>query len=421
MTTRGHRAAARRCLLAGVAILVQCGSAGAAEIGDGVALNVTGNPEGRYINWQTKSARTGDVLSTGHQFYLPFASRASLGIADIGKLGIVARSGYVATQAMIGEIVAPDGLQYGEIGRYSGLTDTSVTGTVVLMPVSGIQPFASLGMNIPTGRTILTAGERTTLTDSDIVQIPTYGQGTNVAPTVGANIPIWSNLVLSGSVGWVRRGAFQRANVTRELKRAEVRVDPSDAVTYTGSIGFDQGPVSISFTASQTRVDETRLEGVLLFRSGVTTQYATSIGFAVSPLLEFNFEASNARTHRNSVRADLGLDANMALTPEQSNSNSSVWRVSFGPTIQPVEGLKVSPTVSLLRRDQNDWSDTDARFVPAKSMRTFGLAADYVLNAHASLKGSVERSTITEAAHPNVADELDTKLWMYSLGGTVKF
>lgn len=402
-------------------MLAISGSAGAADIADGVALNITGNPEGRYINWQTKSARTGDVLSTGHQFYLPFASCASLGIADIGKLSVVARSGYVATQAMIGEIVAPDGLQYGDIGRYSGLTDTSVTGTVVLLPISGIQPFASLGTNIPTGRTVLTLGERTTLTDSDIVQIPTYGQGTNVAPTVGANIPIWSNVVLSGSIGWVRRGEFQRANITRELKRAEVRIDPSDAVTYTGSIGFDQGPVSISFTASQTRVDEAKLENVLLFRSGVTMQYATSIGFAASPMLEFNFEASHARTRRNSVRPVLGLDPNMALTSEVNNSNSTVWRVTFGPTIQPIDGLKLSPTVSLLRRDQNDWSDTDGRFVPAKSMRTFGFAADYAFNGHASIKGSVERSSITEAEHPNVADELDSKIWMYTLGGTVKF
>ena len=66
----------------------------------------------------------------------------------------------------------------------------------------------SLGLNLPTGKSALFGAAAYARMDPDLVELSSFGEGTNIGPTIGFNIPLTSAVLLTFSVGHTWRGSF---------------------------------------------------------------------------------------------------------------------------------------------------------------------------------------------------------------------
>ncbi len=98
----------------------------------------------------------------------------------------------------------------GLTAKTNAITDTSLSGNLTFLGWQGIQPYMSLGLNMPTGKTIHSGGSVYAKGDPDVVALPTFGEGWNVAPTIGANIPLNESTILAFGFGYTYRGPFSR-------------------------------------------------------------------------------------------------------------------------------------------------------------------------------------------------------------------
>lgn len=109
---------------------------------------------------------------SGSLLYTPFALQLIGRPSDDLKSEFLVRGGYVdASQT------TP-----GMSGQVSTQTDTSITEKVTYLGLAGLQPFASVSINIPTGKTALLGNSANARMDPDLVEIPTYGEGWNIGP-----------------------------------------------------------------------------------------------------------------------------------------------------------------------------------------------------------------------------------------------
>jgi len=123
------------------------------------------NPEVRYVSWQTRQPDAfNPTPSKGTQVYVPFGGQINFQPNDEWAFEFVARSGYVATRHTITE----NNLNklYGAIDTF---TDSSVALTTTYKGFSWMQPYVSLALNLPTGKTRLDNDQQRALIDSDIV------------------------------------------------------------------------------------------------------------------------------------------------------------------------------------------------------------------------------------------------------------
>src|SRR5262249_27688580 len=133
-----------------------------------VAWSETFNSEVRYFSWRsnrgvpTNALASGDVTGPvqgpgrGTEIYVPYAAQLG-GQSENFKVQLTARGGWVrASQSTA-----------GLTGSISTATDTQVSGTFTYLGLNGIQPFTSLDLNLPTGRTALTPDEVNARMDPD--------------------------------------------------------------------------------------------------------------------------------------------------------------------------------------------------------------------------------------------------------------
>ena len=69
----------------------------------------------------------------------------------------------------------------GRSGEVQTITDTALSATASYLGVQGMQPFVSLNMNLPTGKSALFGTDANARMDPDFVDISTFGEGFNVS------------------------------------------------------------------------------------------------------------------------------------------------------------------------------------------------------------------------------------------------
>jgi hypothetical protein len=384
-------------------------------------INFWLNPDARYVTWETRNEATGETTSKGHQFYVPFGGQTSMRFADDFKIKLLARSGYVSTK---NENIFPNVLDPASPFIFSGdlahLTDTSVTGTLSINAIPGIQPYVSFGANLPTGQTIISGPQRTAIrVDSDIVQIASYGQGLNLAPTVGANIPITRDWLVNLSFGYNNRGKFDRIRVGPGGEKI-TEIDPSDTRTAAAVLSYGKGPLYVSITGSYTTENAATFKGDTIvhpyFQSGHSYMAGVSIDYTWDKNWQFSTSVSYAQSHRNLNPSEFVEDL---LVTEDFNSNNSVTRVTFDPTYTE-DKWSFGPSIGFTYRDKNSWSSETENFVPAKTIWSLGGAARYTVSDNLGLSARIERSWIDERRSRDV-DPLGTDIWLFTFGGTVSF
>jgi hypothetical protein len=65
-------------------------------------------------------------------------------------------------------------------------------------------------VNVPTGQSALLGASAFARLDPDLVDLATYGEGLNVGPTGGVNIPLTDDLLVSAGGGYTYRGPYNR-------------------------------------------------------------------------------------------------------------------------------------------------------------------------------------------------------------------
>lgn len=351
------------------------------------------NTEFRYFSFGgTKGQATGNAVTgvrgSGSQFYLPFGYSLTGQPSQDVKIELTARGGYTDSRQTT----------LGLRGVESTALDTQLSGTLTYLGLAGAQPFVSLNLNLPTGDTFLTGNRFRARLDSDLVDIPTFGEGFNIGPTVGVNVPITETLLFTIGVGYTARGRYDREGPTDAVSGfiTPVRTQPSDSATINAGLSYQEGAFAANLSVTYSFDGDTLINGTKALRSGERLSVSGYAVYAWSDMWTTTLSSSFTHTENNFVQGGaLGV-----LVKEAFNSNSNLYRVGLD-TLYRAGALGVGPSLSFLYRDNNAFDARNLLFVPARERYGVGGVAQYAYSENTALNLRVERIFVHEDASPD--------------------
>jgi hypothetical protein len=387
------------------------------------AWSATLNTEFRYASWSSDRGFPLDRVplgggGRGAQFYVPTAINVSGQPPGDWQWNFTTRAGYVTARQSTA----------GAEGSVSTATDTQVSGTATFTGLNGLQPYLSLMLNLPTGRSALYGNARFARMDPDLVDVPTYGEGFNAGPTAGVNIPITTSLLASLSVGYTYRGPFDREGLIDPvtLLQPTDRVNPGDVVTGTATLGYVGNSLLLQGSFSYAVETQTTINGIPLYRAGERFMVTGSAGYTWSPSWASSVNAFWNHGNRNEVlNAGLGV-----LVTEAFNTNTDVFRINAEHTYTS-GALSIGPVASFLRRFHNSWDPIRFAFVPAKTRWSLGGSGQYKITDSIAISMRVEHLWIQEDESPDKVlngviipgtglPALSSEGWIASIGAIAK-
>jgi hypothetical protein len=362
--------------LAGLAVVGGCSEALSAEMSVVAPQNswtVTVASEVRYYSWRGNRGSPTTVNTapgSGSELYIPFAAQLTGNPTDDFKVQFLARGGWVHATQSTG----------GLTGSVDTFIDTVASGTITYLGINGVQPFAALSANLPTGKSALFGTAANARMDPDLVEVGTFGEGWNVGPSVGFNLPLNRSLMLTASVGYTWRYSFERERSTAQpdpTVQAATSVDPGDVLTVTAGIGYQAGPWTVKLTGSWSEETTTQENGADLFQAGSRYFGSATLSYRWPEAWgQTTVNASAAHWNRNKV---LYLGAS-ALVTEAFNTNSDLYRVYAQHLFLVGRNFAFGPTGSYLQRNHNSYDPGTLQFVPAKERWAAGMLARYAVN-----------------------------------------
>jgi hypothetical protein len=344
--------------------------------------------EVRYYTWTSNRGTPTGVNrnpGSGTQVYVPYALQLVGSPSDQFKVELLGRGGWVRSRQST----------FGLTGEVDTATDTVASGTVTYLGLDGVQPFASLNVNIPTGKAALAGSAANARMDPDLVEISSFGEGWNIGPTIGFNLPITPGLIFTTSAGYTLRGSFDRENSLTPLdptlppSRAQVptSLKPGEVLTLTAALASSWGAWSSQLLGSLSEETRTFENGIAFYKPGrrylvaATMSYGWPETWGVTTL-----NAAMAHSDRNDV---LFLGA-PALVTEPFNTNSNVYRVDVQHLV-PLGQIWFGPTGSYLHRDKNSYNTLTLQYVPAKERIGAGMIARYAATDQLTFNLRAER------------------------------
>jgi len=286
----------------------------------------------------------------------------------------------------------------GMSGQVATQTDTSVTEKLTYLGFAGLQPFASVSVNMPTGRTVLLGNSAFARMDPDLVELATYGEGWNIGPTIGVNIPITQTLITSFGFGKTFRGPYYREGAidpTTSLQGLS-RLGPGDASTVNATIAYRYGGFVIQGSGSYSTETVTTVDQEPFTKAGNRALASVTIANAWTGFLSSSITGTYSHSARNKI-----FDPNVGdLVVEAFNSNSDTFKAVLDVTVRQ-DAWSFGPTGSYLYRNNNAWNSTAMEFLPAKTRYSAGGTAGYAVTDAFSLNARVERIWIKENTNPD--------------------
>jgi hypothetical protein len=287
----------------------------------------------------------------------------------------------------------------GLSGHVDTMTDTVTSGTVTYLGINGIQPFVSVNTNIPTGRSALFGTAANARMDPDLVEVASFGEGFNVGPTVGVNLPFTSNLIATLSVGYTWHGSFTRESTLSlepPITQAPTPIKPGDNLTFTAALAYTSGAVSTNLTGSISRSTTTDVNGEAYFRAGTRYLLSAAASYQWSPNAgTTTLKVAGAHSDNNDVQILLLP----GLTEEPFDTNSNVFTVSI-QHLFPAGKFVVGPSASYLIRDHNGYNPDTLQFVPAKQNYTLGVLAQCPINNRVTFNAKLDHVWTHEEDNP---------------------
>lgn len=366
----------------------------------------------RYFSWSgTRGFPSNSPLAAngrGTMIYAPMSLSLSGNVSPDFKLDLVARGGYVSAKQTTAN----------ETGSVSTPVDTQLSATGTYYGFTGFQPFASLMVNLPTGKSALYGNSRFARMDPDLVDLQTYGEGLNVGPTVGVNIPLTPSLVMTLSAGYTARGAFDKEGPIIIVPQPTQRVRNGNESTVTVALAYGEGPLAANGAVAYSWDTQSTVNGIAQYRAGPHILVSGAVGYAFNSNWSATLDGYFLHTYRNDVP-----DITGALIPEVFNSNSNLVRLNAGLKYAFDNGVTVGPIASFLYRDTNSWNPTTFNFVPAKSRWSAGAVGSYTVNKTLTLNARVEHIWTHEDIHPDTppfpgsgVPDMTGRSWMITAG-----
>ena len=347
----------------------------------------------------------------GTQVYVPFALLTSGSPFADWKFDFGLRSGYVFARQS-----TP-----GLTGEVSTLTDTALSGTATYTALDGIVPFLSMNINAPTGKAALYGADRFARMDPDLVDVPTYGEGWNFAPTLGANFAITKDLIITPSVGYTQRNAFTKEGNIDPVTLAQpgVNFDPGDVTTLSLGAAYAIGQFSINTSVAYAKESTTYQDGIAQYRAGDRVTVSGTAGYAWNDAWRSTLSGYWTYSRKNDVNPG-GVNA---LVLEAFNSNNTVYRINLDTTYSNGP-WSIGPVASYLERDANAYSSTTFQFIPAKQRYSLGAVGGYASSATTSVNVRIERIWTHEGgndAFAPVIPAINSQGWLLTGGGVITF
>jgi hypothetical protein len=359
-----RRIGAAFCVVLGT-LSVACAQEPSATSG---SFSVTAASEFRYYSWRSdRGFPTTFGTQPGHGFelYAPLALQLVGKPTEYFKTEFLIRGGWVHAHQSTA----------GMTGTVDTITDTVMSATLTYLGINGLQPFASLSLNIPTGKSSLSGSAAFARMDPDLVEIASFGEGWNIGPTIGANLPLSPTMIVTGSVGYTSRAPFSRERSTDETdptQQSPTRVNPGDVITGTLSINYKGAPWAWSLAGTISEETATTENGSALYRAGRRYLGTGSLSYSwPAKWGQTTLRASATHSNRNDV---LFLGA-AELIKEIFNTNSDLFRIGLEHLFPVSETLVIGPTASFLHRNHNGYNFETLQFVPAKDRWSAGLLA----------------------------------------------
>jgi hypothetical protein len=387
--------------------------------------------EVRYYAWTSNRGSpttVGTAPGKGSEIYVPFAAQLAGKLNENLKVQFLARGGWVHAHQSTA----------GLSGTVDTVTDTVMTGTFTYLGINGFQPFVSVSVNAPTGKSALFGTAANARMDPDLVEIASFGEGWNVGPTAGANLSLTPTMIVTTSVGYTWRGSFDRERSTSEpdpTVQSPTGVNPGDVLTATAAIGSQEGTWAWNVSGTVSEETTTTENSVELYRAGRRYVGAATVSHTWPERWgQTTLNGSYAHSNRNKV---LFLGA-PPLIKEIMNTNSDVYRVGLQHLFLVGDNLAVGPTASYLHRDENGYDPGTLQFVPAKDRWAAGGIARMAAGPKVTLNargeyvwtheneriapGDMLFSVLANAFVPGSAvPVVSSNGWMASGGANVKF
>jgi hypothetical protein len=350
--------------------------------------NLTAASEVRYFSWRSDrgypAGIAGNSRGKGSEIYVPFALALTGLPTDDLKVELIGRGGWVrASQST-----------KGLSGELSTATDTVAGATFTYLGWKGIQPFISVNFNFPTGQSALFGTDANVRMDPDLVEITSFGEGLNVGPTVGINLPINDAMILALSAGYTNRGHFTREKSltpTNPMAQTPTDINPGDTYTFVAALGYQIGQLTGKLTGSIAGETNTTVDGLAVFRPGIRFLLASTWSYSWPETWGITtLDTSVAHSRRNNVRFyDQATTTPLGFDLEPFNSNANLYRVGL-EHLFPVGNFWIGPMASFLYRDHNSYNSATLQFVPAKERWSAGGQAKVSATEKLSFSARVE-------------------------------
>jgi hypothetical protein len=382
----------------------------------------------RYFSWRANIGYSHLPLfpgqlppgpGSGSQIYVPMALKVIGKPTPDWKVTFLVRSGYVSARQ-----TTP-----GASGEVSTTTDTMLNAKAAFLGWNGIQPFATLSVNVPTGKSALLGTSAFARLDPDLVDLATYGEGLNIGPTGGVNVPLTDDILVSAGGGYTYRGPYDREGAIDPVTLVQglTHLKPGDQASANGTIGYDDDRLAIVLGGNYTVESTTFLDDQAFYKTGDRRRANLAVSYEWDKFWDSSATANYSHYNRNSV-AMLGMPG---LVPEQFNSNATVYRVDVDTTYK-LGPWSAGPVGGYLFRDRNSWNSDSFQFLPAKTRWLAGGVMGYKLTPQTAINGRFEYYWISEGSNPQKI-ALGTALpgtaipavsgtgWLMSLAATVKW
>ncbi len=270
----------------------------------------------RYFSHETRRATAGapsSVIERGTQAVQTIGAQLSGYFSPEVKFQFMVKGG-----AMYARSSSPAGG-----GAYAGFQDTVVSSTLTYLGLQGFQPFVSLNLNLPTGQSNSVGNDANAKADVELVPRPAFGEGFNIGPTIGVNIPITPALIGTISFGHTFRGTFRREPDLVPPFLAPIRVNPGDVSTVTASLGWRGEQLSLKGSVAYSLESETRYDNSPFYKAGGRLVLQLAAGYGFNENWSARLQGSYSHFGKNKV---LRFGILPPLVTEQFNSNNDVYR-----------------------------------------------------------------------------------------------
>jgi hypothetical protein len=369
-------------------------------------------PEVHYSSWNGSRGYPSGVTLTpgsGSQIYAPTTVQLISPTTNDFKVNLSGKFGYVWSQQTTS----------GQSGEVSTMTDTTAVGTVTYVGVNGVQPYVSLALNLPTGRSALYGSSANARMDPDFVDLATFGEGLNIGPSVGVNIPLSASWIASVAFGYTHHGSYAKEaplDPTVAIQGTQI-LSPGQDMTGTVSIGYAAAPITFQASGTFTYETVTYLDGTPSFQLGD--------GFVVTSSASYAWNSQTTSAITGTWSENLGnkaLDTTVpAFLNQMFNANSQIVQARFDQIVN-FDKWTGGPFASVLYRSNNSFDPQTLEFVPAKTLWSAGAQIKYAASDKVTLGASVAPFWARELETPELGiPVVRTQGWKSFITGRITF